>query len=46
MAGMSAAAISIRLARARDARAIAAMSRDLIETGLGWKYDAQKIVRR
>ena len=43
MAGMTAAAISIRLARARDAQSVAAMSRDLIETGLGWKYDAQKI---
>ncbi len=43
MAGMSAAALSIRLARTHDARAIAAMSRDLIELGLGWKYDAQKI---
>jgi [ribosomal protein S18]-alanine N-acetyltransferase len=43
MCGMSAAAISIRPARAHDARAIAAMSRDLIEAGLGWKYDAPKI---
>ena len=43
MSGMSADAISIRLARTHDARAIAAMSRDLIEAGLGWKYDAQKI---
>jgi ribosomal protein S18 acetylase RimI-like enzyme len=43
MSGMSAAALSIRPARAHDARAIAAMSRDLIETGLDWKYDAQKI---
>jgi ribosomal-protein-alanine N-acetyltransferase len=43
MSGMSAAALSIRPARAHDARAIAAMSRDLIEAGLGWKYDAQKI---
>jgi [ribosomal protein S18]-alanine N-acetyltransferase len=43
MCGMSAAALNIRLARAHDARAVAAMSRDLIETGLGWKYDAPKI---
>lgn len=29
----------------KDAGAIAAMSRDLIELGLGWKYDAAKIAR-
>ncbi|MGL6113288.1 MAG: GNAT family N-acetyltransferase [Rubrivivax sp.] len=40
---MSAAAIRFRPARAHDARAIAAMSRDLIESGLGWKYDAHKV---
>jgi len=38
-------AIRLRLARAPDARAIAAMSRDLIELGLGWKYDAAKVAR-
>jgi len=38
-------AIHLRLARAPDARAIAAMSRDLIELGLGWKYDAAKVAR-
>jgi [ribosomal protein S18]-alanine N-acetyltransferase len=43
MSGMSAAALSIRPARTHDARAIAAMSRDLIEAGLGWKYDAPKV---
>jgi [ribosomal protein S18]-alanine N-acetyltransferase len=43
MPGMTAAAISLRLARAQDARSIANMSRDLIEAGLGWKYDARKI---
>ncbi len=42
---MSATAIDLRLAQARDARAIAAMSRDLIEMGLGWKYDAPKVAR-
>jgi len=42
---MSATAISLRLARVQDARSIAAMSRDLIELGLGWKYDAAKIAR-
>lgn len=43
MTGMTAAAISLRLARAQDAPSIAAMSRDLIEAGLGWKYDARKV---
>ncbi len=42
---MSATAINLRLAQAQDARAIAAMSRDLIELGLGWKYDASKVTR-
>jgi [ribosomal protein S18]-alanine N-acetyltransferase len=42
---MSAAAIQLRLARAQDARAIAQMSRELIEAGLGWSYDAPRIVR-
>jgi ribosomal protein S18 acetylase RimI-like enzyme len=42
---MSAAAIQLRLARVQDARAMAQMSRDLIETGLGWTYDATKIAR-
>ena len=32
-------AITIRLAEPRDAQAIALMSRDFIEAGLGWKYD-------
>jgi len=45
MARMTAAAITVRLARARDARAIAAMSRDLIETGLGWTYRPERIAR-
>ncbi len=43
MPGMTAAAISFRRARAHDAPAIATMSRDLIEAGLGWKYDARKV---
>jgi ribosomal protein S18 acetylase RimI-like enzyme len=42
---MPATAISLRLARVREAHAIATMSRDLIEVGLGWKYDAPKIAR-
>jgi ribosomal-protein-alanine N-acetyltransferase len=42
---MSAAAIHLRLAHAQDALGMARMSRDLIETGLGWTYDAPKIAR-
>ena len=42
---MSTAAASIRLAQSRDARGIATMSRDLIESGLGWRYDAPRIAR-
>jgi ribosomal-protein-alanine N-acetyltransferase len=45
MGRMSAAAIQLRLARAQDARTIAQMSRELIEAGLGWSYDAPRIVR-
>lgn len=43
IAGMAAAAISLRLGRAQDARSIACLSRDLIEVGLGWKYDARRV---
>ncbi len=43
-APMTAHAITLRLAVTRDARAIAEMSRDLIESGLGWKYDAGRIL--
>lgn len=42
---MTATASSLRLAQVPDAQAIAAMSRDLIELGLGWTYDAPKIAR-
>jgi ribosomal-protein-alanine N-acetyltransferase len=45
MQRMPAASIQLRLARAPDALAMAQMSRDLIETGLGWSYDAPKIAR-
>jgi [ribosomal protein S18]-alanine N-acetyltransferase len=38
-------AIAIRLAEPRDAQAIAQMSRDFIEAGLGWKYDAPRVLR-
>jgi [ribosomal protein S18]-alanine N-acetyltransferase len=42
---MTARAIAIRLAEPRDAQAIALMSRDFIEAGLGWKYDAARVLR-
>jgi ribosomal-protein-alanine N-acetyltransferase len=38
-------ALTIRPAEAGDARAIAEMSRDFIESGLGWRYDAASIQR-
>jgi ribosomal-protein-alanine N-acetyltransferase len=44
-AGMTPRAITIRLAEPRDAQAIALMSRDFIESGLGWKYDAPRVMR-
>ena len=37
--------ISMRLARRSDAPAIAAMSRDLIEAGLGWHYHSERIIK-
>jgi ribosomal protein S18 acetylase RimI-like enzyme len=42
---MTPRAITIRLAEPRDTQAIAMMSRDFIEAGLGWKYDAARIMR-
>jgi len=42
---MTPRAITIRLAGSRDAQAIATMSRDFIEAGLGWKYDAARVLR-
>jgi ribosomal-protein-alanine N-acetyltransferase len=42
---MTPRAITVRLAEPRDAQAIAMMSRDLIEAGLGWKYDAARVLR-
>ena len=42
---MTPRAITIRLAEPRDTQAIAMMSRDFIEAGLGWKYDAAKVMR-
>jgi len=38
-------AITIRLAEPRDAQAVAMMSRDFVESGLGWKYDAARVLR-
>jgi ribosomal protein S18 acetylase RimI-like enzyme len=38
-------AITLRLAEPGDARAIAEMSRDFIESGLGWRYDPASIQR-
>jgi ribosomal-protein-alanine N-acetyltransferase len=45
MRHMTSAAIQLRLAQVQDAQAMAQMSRDLIEAGLGWTYDAPKIAR-
>ena len=42
---MTPRAITIRLAEPRDAQAVAMMSRDFIEAGLGWKYDAARMMR-
>ncbi|HYL87916.1 MAG TPA: N-acetyltransferase [Burkholderiales bacterium] len=42
---MTPRAITIRLAEPRDAQSIALMSRDFIEAGLGWKYDASRVMR-
>ncbi|MGI9025304.1 MAG: GNAT family N-acetyltransferase [Burkholderiaceae bacterium] len=42
---MTAATIILRLARPADASAIALMSRDLIEAGLGWSYRPARIAR-
>ena len=37
--------ITIRLARRKDARNIAIMSRDLIESGLGWSWTGRRVLR-
>ena len=42
---MTPRAITIRIAETRDAQAIAMMSRDFVESGLGWKYDAPRVLR-
>jgi len=38
-------AYRVRLAEPGDARSIAEMSRDLIESGLGWRYDPAHVLR-
>jgi ribosomal-protein-alanine N-acetyltransferase len=38
-------AITVRVADPRDAQAVALMSRDFIESGLGWKYDAARVLK-
>src|SRR4029079_3688108 len=40
---MNATAISLRFARRSEAPALALMSRDLVEAGLGWHYRADRI---
>ena len=45
MPSMTQRAITVRLAEPRDAQPIAMMSRDFIEAGLGWKYDAARVLR-
>jgi [ribosomal protein S18]-alanine N-acetyltransferase len=45
MQRMSSGPIQLRLAQRQDAQAIAQMSRDLIESGLGWTYDAPRVAR-
>ena len=42
---MTPRAITIRPAEPRDAQAVAMMSRDFVESGLGWKYDAARVLR-
>ena len=42
---MTQRAITIRLAEPRDAQSVALMSRDFIESGLGWKYDVPRVLK-
>ena len=37
--------VTLRLARAADAQTIASLSRDLIETGLGWTWSPERVTR-
>ena len=45
MSGMKLADITLRLARRSDVPILAAMSRDLIETGLGWHYRPERVAK-
>jgi len=45
MASMNLADVALRLARRADAPTLALMSRDLIETGLGWHYRPERVGR-
>ena len=45
MTGFAAGSIKFELAAETDALAIARMSRDLIETGLGWSWTAARVLR-
>lgn len=45
MPRMQSGAITLRLAGRGDSNAIAAMSRDLVEAGLGWNYRPERIRR-
>jgi len=42
---MNARKLTLRLARLTDAPVIAGMSRDLIETGLGWSWGPERVAR-
>ncbi len=42
---MSTQDITLQFASHRDAEALSAMSRDLIEAGLGWRYREESIIR-
>lgn len=45
MAAMKLTDVTLRLARHADAPTLAAMSRDLVETGLGWHYRPARVAR-
>lgn len=45
MTGASAGSVTFELAAEADALGIARMSRDLVETGLGWSWTAARVLR-